>query len=231
MAENIKKDDKVNIVQIKGNKYPDEYFVKFFFKNMLQEKKNLKVLEFGCGNGSNLMLPYAYGNEVIGVDCNAQLIRDANFNFNFFKGSGFTFYTQDMRSIAKTLRNLQADLFILPSVIYYISQEDFIVFLKNIIQNNNLNKNIPFYIRVRSTKDFRYGLGTEIAPNRYQMPIQSMTGESSAEIEFYTESEIIAILKSELNLREYKIFHLDNQNEHNGYIVLNSDIVVWGTIN
>ena len=51
----------INIKEIKGLKYPDEYFIKFFFKNRLQEKKDLTYLEFGCGNGSNLMLPYSYG--------------------------------------------------------------------------------------------------------------------------------------------------------------------------
>ena len=48
------------IKEIKGLKYPDEYFIKFFFKHKLYQKYNIKVLEFGCGNGNNLMLPLEY---------------------------------------------------------------------------------------------------------------------------------------------------------------------------
>ena len=55
----------LNIKDIKGLKYPDEYFIKFFFKNELHKKQNLKYLEFGCGNGSNLMLPFQYGRGIL----------------------------------------------------------------------------------------------------------------------------------------------------------------------
>ncbi len=71
----------MKLKEIKGLKYPDEYFLKFFFKNMLYTKSNLKILEFGSGNGNNLMLPYQYNHEVIGVDYNKTLIEYAKYNF------------------------------------------------------------------------------------------------------------------------------------------------------
>ncbi len=46
--------------EIKGLKFPDEYFIKFFFKNKLNQNNNIKVLEFGCGNGNNLALCLEY---------------------------------------------------------------------------------------------------------------------------------------------------------------------------
>jgi len=220
-----------NFKELQGLKYPDEYFTKFFYKNKLQEKKNLKYLEFGCGNGSNLMLPYQYGNDVIGVDYDDSLIESANHNFNLLGKENFSFYADDMRSYIKNTKDIKADVFILASIIYYISKNDFIKFLLDAVENKNLNKNIPFYIRVRSVKDFRYGYGECIGKNRYKLPSNSITGESNAEIEFYTESEILDILKKYLNISKYEIFHLDNQNNHNGNIILNSDIVIWGTIN
>ena len=53
---------------IKGDKYPDEYFIKFFFSNKLDEITDLNVLELGCGNGNNLMLPYSFGASITGID-------------------------------------------------------------------------------------------------------------------------------------------------------------------
>ena len=218
--------------KIKGLKYPDEYFIKFFFKNALHEQQNLKYLEFGCGNGSNLMLPYEYGNKVIGIDYDSTLIEYANHNFGIDKNSSrYHFYSDDMRSFAENNANIKADVFILPSVIYYINQNDFILFLKNIVQNSNVKNNIPFYIRIRTPKDFRFGLGQQIDSKTYLLPKDVVTGEGNASITFYTELEIIDILKKYLNLRNFSIFHLDNQNEHCGKIILNSDIVIWGMIN
>ncbi|HFU76831.1 MAG TPA: class I SAM-dependent methyltransferase [Arcobacter sp.] len=222
-----------SISKIKGLKYPDEYFTKFFFKNKLHEKKRLKYLEFGCGNGSNLMLPYGYENSAIGVDYSSGLIEMASHNFALLnnQGSNYEFIAEDMREFVKIDRDIYADVFLLPSVIYYITQKDFEVFLKNIIQNRYIKESIPFYIRVRTQKDFRFGLGKKIASNSYQMPEDVITGESNALITFYDETIIVKLLEKYLKLRDYKIFNLDNQNEHNGEIVLNSDIVIWGTIN
>jgi len=225
----------IKIKDIKGLKYPDEYFIKFFFKNRLHEKKNLTYLEFGCGNGSNLMLPYSYGggNKVIGIDYDQSLIENAKFNFNLLdnKEANYEYFADDMRDFTKNNSNIQADVFILPSVIYYISKKDFIIFISNIIKNNNIKHNIPFYIRIRTPKDFRFGLGQKQKNNSFLLPNDVITGEGGASITFYYESEILDILKEYLKLKNYKIFHLDNQNEHNGEVVLNSDIVIWGTIN
>jgi len=225
----------MNIKDMKGLKYPDEYFIKFFFKNKLHEKKGLKYLEFGCGNGSNLMLPYQYGegNEVIGIDYDSSLIENANYNFKLIKKSdaSYQFYSDDMRSFAKDNKKIYADVLALPSVIYYIGKNDFLIFLTTLVSNYNIKNNIPFYIRVRTTNDFRFGLGKKIDSKTYQLPNDVITGEENAQIRFYSESEIVDILKKYLNLQDYSIFHLNNQNEHNGEIVLNSDIVIWGTIN
>ena len=170
---------------------------------------------------------------MIGIDYDSSLISMANDNFSCYKNldNNFKFYADDMREFAIKYSDIKADVFLLPSVIYYIGKDDFIKFLINIIANNNLNTNIPFYIRVRTPKDFRFGLGEKIAYNSYALPVDVITGEGGATITFYYEHEILDILKKYLKLKDYKIFHLDNQNEHNGEVVLNSDIVIWGTIN
>ncbi len=181
------------------------------------------------------MLPYSYGggNKVIGVDYNAELIENAKYNFNLHNNqeAQYNFFAEDMREFVKCNINIQADIFILPSVIYYINKEDFILFLSNTIKNNNIKKNIPFYIRVRTPKDYRFGLGVKQNDNSFLLPADIITGEANASISFYTETEILKILEKYLNLRAFKVFQLDNQNDHNGEIILNSDIVIWGTIN
>ena len=221
----------MNLKKVRGLKYPDEYFTKFFFKNGLFEK-SLKVLEFGCGNGSNLQLAYSFDSEVVGVDFDAKQIENANYNFSLHNSSlEYKFFHTDINSFVEKYKNTQADVLLLPSVVYYVSQEDFILFLKNLKKSGHIKNSIPFFIRIRTPKDFRYGLGERVAKSSYKMPSPSITGEDSATITFYTESEIVNILKEHLALREYKVFHLDNQNEHSGEVILNSDIVIWGTVN
>jgi len=42
---------------------------------------------------------------------------------------------------------------------------------------------------------------------------------------------MVGILKEYLNLREYKIFHVDFNNLAGEDIIFNSDIVIWGKVN
>jgi len=63
------------------------------------------------------------------------------------------------------------------------------------------------------------------------MPEDGVTGENGAKIEFYSENEIVNILKDKLNLRDYDVMTLEAQNKQNGVIIFNSDIIVWGWIN
>lgn len=137
----------------------------------------------------------------------------------------------DMRLFAKNKADIQADVFVLASAAYYISREDLQLLFTDMIQNNNVKNKIPFYIRVRSKKDFRYGYGKKIAQSRFKMPEESITGENGAKIEFYSEDEIVNILKDTLNLKDYHVMTSEAQNEQNGMIVFNSDIIIWGMIN
>ena len=227
----------INIKEIKGLKYPDEYFIKFFFKNRLHEKKDLTYLEFGCGNGSNLMLPYSYGggNKVIGIDYDSSLISMANDNFSCYKSqdNDFKFHVDDMREFVKSKNNLYCDSLSLPNIINYISKNDFINFLVSCKDNRLYKENAYFFIRFRTPKDFRYGLGRRIGENSYQInSTDDTTGEAGAMNTFYRESEMLKILEQYINIKDYKVFNIDFENQiANGDTILNSDIVIWGTIN
>ena len=218
---------------IKGLLYPDEYFVKFFFRNKLNEMPDLHVLEIGCGNGNNLMLPYSFGASITGIDIDQEALEQAKHNFGYISKSGkFELYLKDLRHPVGFINNLRANVFILASSVYYVSKLEFIEFLDDIMANNALENNSFLYIRVRSKKDFRFGCGERISSEgRYRMPVNSIVGEDNVELEFYDEYEIVSILKKHLKIREFKVLNLDCQNEHNGNVVLNSDIVIWGRIN
>ena len=170
---------------------------------------------------------------MIGVDNDPLSIQHACDNFNLIKNlkNNSNFVVDDMRLFAKNKENIQADVFVLASAAYYISREDLSSLFVNMVANNNIKGNIPFYIRVRSKKDFRYGYGKKIGPSRFKMPEDGVTGENGAKIEFYSENEIVNILKDKLNLRDYDVMTLEAQNKQNGVIIFNSDIIVWGWIN
>lgn len=221
----------MNIKDIKGLKYPDEYFIRFFFKNSLQSKNNLTFFELGCSNGCNLSLPYQYNNKVIGVDFNEQLVSFANENFKKLDQiNQYNFCHRDMRSFCKESKDINSDILILASSIYYIPKNDFISLLRDIKNNNIIKANTLLYIRFREINDFRNHKGQKIEENGYILE-NNITGEDGAFCKFYSASEMIDILRKELNLRDYEVLNNIYENIQNNTTVYNSDVIVWGTIN
>lgn len=219
---------------IKGLKYPDDYFIKFFFKMSFHKKKNLKFIEFGSSNGNNLTLPYQYGHHVTGIDIDKKSIDDAFFNFQTIYNnnqSSFNFYLLDMLEFAQTNNGLKADVFMLPNIVNYISREDFYLFLKFMKENGNLKQNASIFIRCRTPKDFRFGLGIQKGYNAYKFEeSNNITGEAGCLNTFYNELDITDTLREHLNLRDFTILQCDFQNIQNNTIVSNSDLILWGTI-
>ncbi|HEB61691.1 MAG TPA: class I SAM-dependent methyltransferase [Bacteroidetes bacterium] len=220
----------MTIKDIRGLKYPDEYMIKFFFKENLHTRRG-SVLEFGCANGNNIALFYQYDYDVTGVDLLQKSIDDAEYNLeNVYDSKGSSsFVCDDMLSFAKSNKNLKVDIFMIPNVISYIKKSDFIEFLKVSQENNLFKKDAKFFLRTRTKKDYRYGLGEEIEENTFLMK-DDITGEKGALCTCYNEYELIELLKKYLNLTNIVVSHLDNQNLQNGRILLNSDIAIWGNI-
>jgi len=215
--------------QIKGLKYPDEYFIKFFFKNALHTKKALSFLEFGCSNGNNLLLPYHYEHNVVGVDLSKKKIADAKYNFsNQNLQNKYEFYAEDMVDFTK--KSLKSfDVISLPNIINYLSKDRFLEFLENLKINNFYKEDVLFFIRFRSPKDFRNGYGKEIGKNSYIVE-DDLTSEKGAINSFYDDIEMVDILRKYLNLYEFQIFHIDFENLAKDKIIFNSDIIIWGKI-
>jgi len=221
----------LDIKNIKGLKYPDEYFIKFFFKYQFHTKQDLKFLELGCSNGCNLMLPFEFNNNVVGVDLNDSLINYANENFNNFKNkSNFEFFSLDMREFCHNTSGIKADVLVLANSIYYIPKADFVQLLKDIKHNNLIKQNIPFFIRFREVDDYRNNKGEVIEENSIIIK-NGVTGEDGVFCRFYDTDEMIEILKKELDLREFQTMHLKYDNIQNDIKVNSSEVVIWGTIN
>jgi hypothetical protein len=221
----------LNIKNIKGLKYPDEYFIKFFFKNRLHNKKDLTFLELGCSNGCNLMLPYQYGFKTIGVDLDSNLIDFANENFSALNQTNeYSFFSDDMRIFCETSSDIEADILVLASSIYYIPKDDFVKLLRDIKQNNLIKSNIPLFIRFREADDYRNGKGEKVEENSYIIN-NGITGEDGVFCRFYDTDEMIDILKKELDLREFESMALKYENIQNNQKITSSEVVIWGSIN
>ena len=220
----------MNIKNIKGLKYPDEYFIKFFFKYQYHNKNNLKFFELGCSNGCNLMLPFSFDNDVVGIDLNENLIDYANENFKSMVKENYKFYKDDMREFCKNTKDIKSDVLIMANSIYYVPKNDFIQLLNNIKNNRLIKENSTIFIRFRSPRDFRNNKGNYIDENTFLI-YNGITGEDGILCKFYEEYEMIQILRETLDLRYFQSMKIEYENIQNNTKVNNNDIVIWGTIN
>ena len=101
----------MNIKKIEGLKFPDEYLIRFFFKNQLFKKKS-DVIEFGCANGNNLSIFYDYNYNVTGVDNNKDNIKKAIRNFKQKKSNKYKFLKIDMFDYIKKIKKINSKVVI-----------------------------------------------------------------------------------------------------------------------
>ncbi|EAH8850657.1 class I SAM-dependent methyltransferase [Campylobacter lari] len=207
--------------------------VRWFFKNKLDTLENAKVLEFASHNGNNLSLFANYNYECIGVELSKQNHENAIYNFkeimHYQKAS---FFNENMLDFAKNHQNINADVFLIPNVINYISKEDFKNLLLN-SKNNNLysgKKYAHFFLRARSTKDHRYGLGNKLSNGSFLLTNDDFSGEKNCLCTAYQEHELVEILKENLNLYDFEVITSENINIKNKVYIKDSDIIIYGKI-
>ncbi|WP_034967341.1 class I SAM-dependent methyltransferase [Campylobacter mucosalis] len=205
--------------------------MRYFFKNNL-DKTPQKVLELGSNNGNNLSLFASYGYEAIGVELDATSIKNANFNFkNIYKFKNYSFINADMRDFARSTKGIKADILLIPNVINYITKHDFTELLSNLRQNQAMGGGSRLFLRARSTKDHRYGLGKMIEDNTFLLDSDEFSGENGLICACYSQSELVEILKQKLNLRNFTLITSENLNVKNGVYIKDSDIIIYGEIN
>ena len=207
---------------IRGLRYPDEMLIRMFFKLKL-DKKPGRVLEFGCSNGNNLALFHAFGWQCTGIDIDDKAI--ANGLWNFGLSPNIEFLTLDLAQDNLPIEeNFSAILF--PSINYYLPRERFIYLLEK--SGRCILPGGIFFIRCRSTKDWRFGKGREINHNSYILQ-RSETGELGLLNVFYEADELLALVQKYLgNLTDIRLLHIYFENPQNGLVVGNDDIVIWG---
>ncbi|HEC1781771.1 TPA: class I SAM-dependent methyltransferase, partial [Campylobacter lari] len=174
--------------------------VRWFFKNKLDTLKNAKVLEFASHNGNNLSLFANYDYECIGVELSKQNHENAIYNFkeimHYQKAS---FFNENMLDFAKNHQNINADVFLIPNVINYISKDEFKILLQDTKQNNLYQTNklgyAHFFLRARSVKDHRYGLGEKLKNDSFILNYDEFSGEKNCLCTAYQEHELVEILK------------------------------------
>lgn len=217
------------IQQTKGLKFPDEFVIKYFFKENLHRRRG-RVLELGCGNGNNLMLFFQYGWDCVGIDYNEQSIGDAVYNFGQVPTSGnrFSFIQHDLQSgLPSALET--CDVLLLPNVLYYIPRLAAITCLEQAADLVTPGGGV--FLRLRSPRDYRYRRGREVEPNGFILDI-SETGENGALMVFYEEYELVEMLRNSMGIEpaSLRLMRVTYDNLQNGCLVRNDEIVIWGEL-
>lgn len=218
---------------LKGLKFPDSAIINFFFKNGLQNLTNQNVLELACSNGNNLSLFSSYENRCVGVDINPINIQNGEYNFkNVFGYKNYEFHACDMFDFVSKNANFNADILLIPNVINYFLRADFLRLLRLLKENKIYKPNALFFLRTRSIRDFRYGIGKMVEKNCFKMADDyDITGEAGCLNTLYQEHELVEILQNELSLNDFKILTYESSNiMKNEYLINDSDIVIYGRI-
>lgn len=223
------------IKKLKGFKYPDVELVRWFFKSEIYKIKKKKVLEFGTHNGNNLSLFANYGFKCTGVDLSAQNIKNAKYNFSkVWRYERAKFFVEDMREFATKAKGIKARVFLLPNVINYISKEDFKTLLKNARENELYMKGegefSHFFLRARSVKDHRYGLGKKLENGSFKLNLDEFSGEKDLLCTAYEEWELVEFLREGLNLFDFELITSENINVKNQVFIKDADIIIYGKI-
>ena len=86
-----------------------------------------------------------------------------------------------------------------------------------------------FFLRTRSIKDYRYGLGEELGLNSFKMSDDS-TKELNCINTLYQEHELVQYLRDYLNLYDFTVLNYDSSAVFENRIAFDSDIVIYGRI-
>jgi len=215
---------------IQGLRYPDEFVTRFFFKYGLSRNTG-SVLELGCGNGNNLSLFYQFGWRVVGVDSNYVCIEEGNRIFqNLSKDSqtsGYELKAGDMVDFLESGVYPPFNALILASSIYYLKYERIIQLFRLLRERNFLEKGAKVYIRVRKDDDFRFGKGIQTSAKSYKIDFPE-TGERNCEVIFFGMDEFAEILNEHLPLANVQRMNLRFDDYQAPLMIDNSDMIFWG---
>ena len=120
----------------------------FLFKDKLN-KKNNKIFDFGCGEGSALKhFVNNYNMEPYGVDISKTSIRECKKKLKFYKKNFSVVESKPKKN--RKFFNTKFDIIIAVQSLYYLSNNHLNILLNNL--NKNLNKNGIVFFTMISTK-------------------------------------------------------------------------------
>jgi SAM-dependent methyltransferase len=208
---------------LRGMRYPDEYVIRMFFKEGLQRAPG-RVLELGCGSGNNLLLFREFDWRVVGIDISANSLADAAHNL----ANGPPTVTLLQANLAHGMPELtgEFDAIILPSFNYYVPRFSFLRLLADC--NRLLTPGGLFFLRSRTSRDWRYGRGREVERNGFVLEC-SETGEEGLLNVFYDADELGAVVEAALGqLRYRQVLKTRYDNIQSGVVITNDEVVIWG---
>lgn len=210
-----------SISELRGLRFPDDYVVKMFFKEGLQNAAG-RVLELGCGSGNNLLLFAAYGWQVTGVDISSDSLADARHNL----GEAAVLLEHDLSVGFPALEPGSFHAVLLPSINYYVPRASFVRILqhcRHVIRCGGM-----FYIRSRLPEDWRWGRGREEELGGFRLNCRE-TGELGLLNVFYAADDLMALIQEHLGVLDgVQQLRSVCDNPQGGVVVRNADHVIWG---
>jgi SAM-dependent methyltransferase len=207
---------------IRGLKYPDEYVVRWFFKQGMHAGSG-RMLELGCGVGNNLALPLAYGWTVEGVDLSAHALADARHNL----GEDAALIQADLSRGLPQAAAGPYDAVMVPNLLCYLTFGQAETVLDAL--RPRLAAGAHVFLRTRLLDDHRAGKGAEIDVRTWRLDTPE-TGERGLINRFYDEEELVGLLQDRLGLVGPTVLRVRFDNPQAGVVVTNSDLVVWGRV-
>jgi SAM-dependent methyltransferase len=212
------------IKDLRGLRFPDDYIVRMFFKEGMNRRSG-RVLELGCGSGSNLLLFAAFDWDVTGLDNNVDSLADARFNL---EGRG-ALIECDLSAGELPLDGHSFDAVILPSINYYVPRSAFISLLRD-CRRVVRGPGCWFYIRSRLPEDWRWGRGQQLAAGAYRLDCRE-TGEFGLLNVFYSAEDLSSLISQHLgHLDRRQQLFVTYDNPQSGIVVRNADVVIWGIL-
>ena len=216
----------MSVAQLRGMRYPDEYLIRFFYKEDLHRRTG-RVLELGCGSANNLLHFAAYGWDVVGVDYDAGCVADGRHNLAASNMAGRVIQHDLNTGLPPLTGPFHALL--APSTLYYLRREAAWACLRQAA--DLLAPGAALYVRMRLPDDHRVGRGTLEGPGAWRLDT-NYTGEKGALNVFWQEHELLELLHDTLGLppERLTILRVAYDNVQDGRLIRNSDIVLWGRL-
>lgn len=216
----------MGIADLRGMRYPDEYLIRFFYKEGLHRQPG-RALELGSGSANNLMHFAAYGWEAIGIDYDPQCVADGRHNLTA-SGLAGELIQHDLDTGLPPLAGPFHAL-LAPSTLYYIRRESAWACMRQAAAL--LAPGAALYLRMRLPDDYRAGRGVPEGEGGWRLDTD-YTGEQGALNVFWHEHELLDLLRETLGLTPERLtlLRVAYDNVQGGRLIRNSDIVIWGRL-